>query len=115
MYYIFPVKVQGEDILKYVFPTKQKDVQKIIEIAKGEKAIREVILFGSSITKNCSFNSDIDIALLIEGDTSVFYQIERKIRKAVSSEIDIINYGEIEDPSFKENVDKGVKIYEHRV
>ena len=60
---VFPIIVQGEASLQYVFPTKQKAVQSAIDIARADRRIRRLILFGSAITLNCGIRSDIDLAI----------------------------------------------------
>lgn len=47
--------------INLIFPTKQKDVRKMIEVCKKDKNIRKIIIFGSSTTSLCTPWSDIDI------------------------------------------------------
>ena len=46
----FPVVARGSETLKYVFPAKQRNVQKAIEIAPADERIDRLILFGSAVT-----------------------------------------------------------------
>ncbi len=48
--YIFPKRCEGVDELKYIFPSKQKAVQKAIELAMADDRIERLIIFGSAIT-----------------------------------------------------------------
>ena len=47
--------------INLIFPTKQKDVRKMIEVCKKDKNIQKIIIFGSSTTSLCTPWSDIDI------------------------------------------------------
>lgn len=66
---IFPIVIQnGYDVLKYVYPTQQENVQKLIESVMTIDDISYVILFGSSVSEFCSKDSDIDILILLDAD-----------------------------------------------
>ena len=109
---IFPITVSGEDVLKYVFPTKQKDVQKAISIAKADERIRRLIVFGSAVTVNCGMTSDIDLAIEADADEEEFLKIARKFYLGIPSEIDLIQYNRITSELLKHEIDqKGVELY----
>jgi hypothetical protein len=54
---IFPVIIEGDESLKYVFPAKQKDAQVAISLAKEDSRINRLIIFGSSVTMDCGMSS----------------------------------------------------------
>ena len=108
---LFPIRVlKGDDVLKYIFPSKQKDVQNIINCAKTMPNVLKIIVFGSALTWNCGVQSDLDIA--IEHDKKLqFEQIASPFFKNTKGKTDIIDYNDIFDNSLKENIKKGVVIY----
>ena len=61
--YVFPKRCDGADTLKYIFPSMQKEVQKVIEATKNIDCIRRITIFGSAVTMNCGIGSDLDIAV----------------------------------------------------
>lgn len=112
MLYNFPIRFKGDDILRYVFPSKQKAVQKTLDLAKKDNRINKIILFGSAITLRCGDTSDIDIAL----DTSSnneddFLNIVKPFYREVPSEIDIIHLNTVKSELLKKEISKGLCIY----
>lgn len=116
---IFPVRVKnGIEELKYIFPNKQKDVQKAFEIAKKQEKIERLILFGSSLTYSCGIGSDIDIAIDAPTVTSEdeFCKIIKPIKKTLNSESDILHFNSIKNELLKsEIVEKGLIIDVNRI
>ncbi len=109
---IFPIKYEGDDVLRYIFPSKQKAVQTAIDIAVKDKRIERLIIFGSAITKSCGMGSDIDIAIdAPDADADEFPSIAHPFYKDVPSEIDVIHYNNIHSELLRENVNKGVCVY----
>lgn len=112
--YTFPVRFNGSEKLKYIFPSKQKDVQKAIEIAEKNEKIRRMIIFGSAVTMNCGIGSDIDIAIDAPDirDDDEFIAIAKPFRKALESEIDIIHLNSTKNDLLRNEIlTKGVDIY----
>ena len=58
-------KVVDEDILNiaYVHPLKQSLVVDIVKTAQKDSGVKSIRIFGSSITDNCDFSSDLDICV----------------------------------------------------
>lgn len=113
----FPVVTQGNDILKYIFPTKQKDVLKIIEYSQENPNILKTIIFGSSVTWSCSVSSDIDIAVILEDHSdNEFGKVIHELTNRLNSEFDLINYNRLDNDILKNEIDsKGVIIYARNV
>lgn len=110
--YVFPKRCQGSDKLKYIFPSKQKAVQKAIELAMNDSRIERLIIFGSAITMKCGIGSDIDIALDVPNiDFEEFAKLARPFFTEIPSEVDIIHYNKIHSELLKKEVDKGVCVY----
>lgn len=114
---IFPVRCEGDDVLKYIFPSKQRDVQSAIEAARQNTQIKRLIVFGSAVTLNCGMGSDLDIAVdapSIESEDD-FLKLVRPIRRAVQSETDIVHYNCIRSALLKQEIDqKGIEVYIER-
>ncbi|MBP5230669.1 MAG: nucleotidyltransferase domain-containing protein [Clostridia bacterium] len=110
---VFPVVVEGDPSLKFVFPTKQRAVQSAIDLARSDGRIRSLILFGSAVTMNCGMTSDIDLAVdapdVSEED---FPKLAHAFYVNVDSEIDLIHYNYIRSELLKREIDqKGVRVY----
>lgn len=110
--YVFPKRCEGAEELKYIFPSKQKAVQKAIELAMADNRIERLIVFGSAVTMNCGIGSDIDIALDVPDiDPDDFAKLARPFYIDIPSEVDVIHYNDIHSKLFKNEVDKGVCVY----
>ena len=109
----FPVVIQGDPSLQYVFPAKQKAAQKAIDLAKADRRIRRLILFGSALTLNCGMNSDIDLAIdAPDVSEEEFPDVAHDFFLQVDSEIDLVHYNKIHSELLKSEIDqKGVNIY----
>ena len=110
---VFPQVVTGEETLKYVFPTKQKDVQTAIDLAKSDIRIERLIVFGSSVTLNCGMTSDIDMAIDAPGVSfEEFPELAHDFYRMIESEVDLIQYNQIRNALLKDEIDrKGVTVY----
>lgn len=110
---VFPVVTAGDAALQYVFPTKQRDVQEAICLAKADDRIARLILFGSSVTLRCGINSDIDLAVdAPDVDEDTFLKIAHGFYRSIKSEVDVVHYNRIRSALLKEEIDrKGVCVY----
>ena len=91
----FPIRINNaDDSVKHIFPSKQKDVQSAIDIARENPEIKRLIIFGSATTLNCGMESDIDIAVDAPGikQEDDFLVLSRRIRQAIHSSADVIHY-----------------------
>ena len=112
--HIFPVRCSGAEELKYIFPSKQRDVQRAIEIAQKTAGIRKLTVFGSAVTLDCGIGSDIDLAVDAPEikDDDEFALMVRPIRQALESEIDIIHFNSIHSDLLRSEIlTKGVDVY----
>ncbi len=114
---IFPVRCNGSEKLKYIFPSKQKDVQKAIEIAGKTEKIRRLVIFGSAVTMNCGIGSDIDIAIDAPGITEdEFISMAKPFRQALESEVDIIHFNAVRSELLKNDImTKGAIVYDNGI
>lgn len=110
---VFPVRASGnKEILKSIYPTKQADIQKLLDYASNSTEILMLIVFGSSVTWQCRPNSDIDIAVKYQSNRP-FADVAADIRMQMISESDVIDYNDIHDTMLRDEIDKkGVIIYD---
>ena len=115
--YIFPVKCEGSEELKYIFPSKQRAAQKAIELAKADSRVIRLIVFGSAVTLNCGIGSDIDIAIdAPDVSDEDFLTLAHPFLSEIPSEVDIIHYNRIGSELLKNEIcSKGVAIYVNRL
>jgi len=98
-------------VIRHIFPSKQKEVQAMINHARSNARIKKVFVFGSSATWDCGLFSDLDIA--VEHDLKEpFEQIAAPFFKCAVGRVDIIEYNKIHDDLLKKNVENGVLVYE---
>lgn len=115
--YIFPVRFEGAEELKYIFPSKQRAAQKAIELAKADSRVMRLIVFGSAVTLGCGIGSDIDIAIDAPGvNGDEFLSLAHPFLSEIPSEVDIVHYNSITGELLKNEIhSKGVAIYVNRV
>lgn len=98
-----------------IYPIVQFEVEGIINILQDTEGLDFVILFGSSLSWRCHYESDIDLAIGISEGYD-FYKVLKEVRTKLNSleirEIDILIYNELDSDILKENIDKGLVIYE---
>lgn len=111
---VFPMRYKGNDMIKYVFPTKQKDVDTIIKYAQSNTFIQRVVIFGSAVTWKCNVNSDIDIAVsFTKSDDDNYATFFKYLTRNLASQFDLIDYQLNENKYLKYDIDtKGVVIYD---
>lgn len=109
---IFPIRIEnGDDVIKHIFPSKQKDVQALINQAKINAQVKKLFVFGSALTWNCGIFSDLDVA--IEHDENApFEQIASSFLRCVKGKTDILEYNGIQSDLLKKNIKNGVLVYE---
>lgn len=92
---------------------KKPMVEACIRIAKEEKNIKKMIIFGSSVTDHCDENSDLDICLDMSTDLIGMetYNTLSRINKACDWNCDILFYDRLRGQIKKEIDQKGVIVY----
>ena len=93
---------------KYIFPTQQRDVYKIIEECKKDENITKVIIFGSSVTSLCNPWSDIDVYMEMK---------EEKLMPVFRLEVPVDKWNNfmVDEDLMEEINEKGVIVYERDV
>lgn len=93
---------------------KRGAVRDCIKVARKNSRIRRMIVFGSSVTRQCNENSDLDICLDIAGSTkelSLFESVA-DMSEICDGDCDILIYSRISEP-LKSTIDRnGVVVYE---
>lgn len=110
---MFPTVTNGDDTLKYIFPTKQRAVQTAIDIARADERINRLVIYGSAVTMQCGMNSDIDIAVDVPNISEEdFLKLVHVFHRQIPSEVDVIRYNCISSELLKREIDeKGVEVY----
>lgn len=93
----------------------QKGCEFVQKMNEQFPVIQKMVVFGSSITNNCNQESDIDICLFSDFDSSnpVFFQIYGNLPLVMDDTCDILIYKRLTGKIAKEIVEKGVVVYEY--
>lgn len=112
--YVFPIRCEGEPVLKHIFPSKQKAAQKAIELARSDSRIKRLIIFGSAVTMKCGAGSDLDIAIDAPEIKNLdeFGKMVRPFYIEIPSEIDVLHLNKINSDLLLNNIQKGVCVYD---
>ena len=116
--YSFPKRCDGDDVLIHIFPSMQRQVQKVIDFAVSCEAIKRIRIFGSAVTRNCGMGSDLDIAVDAPDILSdeEFFSISRPIRSLLDVNADVVHYNTIHSEWLIDEIDtKGVDVYVNRL
>ncbi|MCR5042392.1 MAG: nucleotidyltransferase domain-containing protein [Clostridia bacterium] len=113
---MFPLIVNGEDVLRRVFPSKQAAAKAAIDLARRDERISCLWLFGSALTTDCGMTSDLDLAIDAPGvGGDEFLRLIRPFYRNIDSEVDIVDYNDLRNLALKEEItNKGVRLYVKR-
>ena len=114
-YYIFPVLTPKDGIhMEYIYPTKQKLVAKLHDILSPLNEITSVVLFGSSITMKCTYDSDTDLAVRLNDNFNTHNtrnRVSEIIQETCDWKADILWYDSLStDDRIYRDICKGVQI-----
>ena len=108
--------IQNLDKINIIKRNKiKRGIEYIIATQKDISIIKKVIVFGSSVQKNCHESSDIDICLISDYNTSnsLFFTIYGGLSLVMDDLCDILIYSSLSG-KIKEEIDKkGVVVYEY--
>lgn len=95
-----------------------KGLKFLDSINNKEHVIDKVIIFGSSVTDDCTEESDIDICLYTNGEISCrnrnFFRIFGGLELEMDDLCDILLYHKLSDGKLKKEIEeKGVIVYEY--
>lgn len=116
---IFPLVIQMEVIaknLERIHPLKQLQANAIAMMAKYCPDIEKIVVFGSAKEWYCGFHSDIDLCIHTSNadiyDTPEFNLFRSNVSFITEGIYDLLVYQELRNEELKNNIDKGVCIYE---
>ncbi len=95
---------------------KIKKCLDFVEKTNKDNIVQKIYLFGSSISNECTENSDIDLCLVTDynSSNSVFFKIFGNIPLVMNDNCDILIYSKLKG-KIKEEIDKkGVLIYKYQ-
>lgn len=87
-----------------VYPIQQRKVRELLDDILDDGSVKEVIVFGSSVTERCHIGSDVDIYVSLESEKS-------PITKAHDFAFDLWTDSMVDERLMKEINEKGVKVY----
>ena len=93
--------------IQRIFPSKQDDVRKMVEVCQNEKNVKKIIIFGSATTNKCNSESDIDIFYEFEQEPNAYPST--KSNSAIFDKWDNFN---VDDRMLEEIRQNGVLVYE---
>lgn len=99
--------------LAKVHPLKRDYVATCIKVAEENPVITKLIIFGSSVTDECTAESDVDICIEVaDGATGQdVHKVYAELCAACDYNCDILRYHKL-DTKMKQTVDgKGVSVY----
>lgn len=87
-----------------------------LEKNNNDNIIEKVIVFGSSVTDYCTEESDIDICLFTDKNTSnkVFFNIYGNLPLIIDDLCDIVIFNKIDKRLQQEILSKGVVVYKYK-
>lgn len=92
---------------------EDKILKEIIEVLSSNEKIEKAVLFGSRALNKEKYNSDIDIAIIGDGDLLFCERIKEELSNIPTLlKFDILNYNDIKNPNLKRHIDEsGIVIY----
>lgn len=95
---------------RYIYPTQQVDVSKLISNLSSDDNVRYIIIFGSSISNRCHIESDLDVYVCCNEKKKVVYNEPERLEAPV----DLWTNFDISDDEnlYSEIMEKGVLVYE---
>lgn len=94
----FPIII-SDDVtdMSRIYPTKQQEVKRVLDLLRLDERVDEVHLFGSSITMACCSQSDTDFAVRLKcEDQNARNDVSEKIQQACNWKADILWLDHIE-------------------
>lgn len=73
-------------VLQYVHPLQQQYIHELIKRAISISQVSALIVFGSSIDRYCTSDSDIDLLIIVEAET-ITDELEKNIRMKLRKDI----------------------------
>lgn len=114
-YYTFPVIVPNSKVnMQRVYPTKQALIYELHHKLHSDPRITSIMLFGSSVTMQCNFESDTDLAVRLNenhNNNDVKNDVSELIQEICDWNADIIWFDRIDKSDrIYHDICKGVQI-----
>ena len=114
-YYTFPIIVPRAGVkMEYIYPTKQETVAKIHDALTPRDEVLSVMLFGSSISMRCTYDSDTDLAIRLTNTYNTVNtrdEISEIVQEICNWKADILWYDRISpNDRIYHDICKGVQI-----
>ena len=113
---IFPIipNIENKNVARHIYPLKQRQVDNLLNNMPG--CVSKAIVFGSSHTWQCNIDSDIDIAVSVDGNDAIRSLVRTDISRLCNYGCDVVFLDEIqESEKIAGEIQKGVVIYERPV
>ena len=91
--------------IDHIHPIQQENIERILEVLKTFNSVKKVVVFGSSVTSRCTYDSDIDLYVELTKDENVKkYNIETPVDFWTNYNV---------EPSIMEEINRtGVVVYD---
>ena len=103
--------------LDRINPLKREKVRQGLQFVEDNNietpVIDKIVIFGSSISQDCTEDSDIDLCIFskYECNNAAYFRIRGRLARVINDKCDILKYDRLND-RFKAVVNKGVTVYE---
>ena len=87
-----------------IYPIQQRKVRELIDDISSKDGVRQIVVFGSSVTESCHMGSDVDV--FVESDCP-----DNLVTRAHDFEFDLWTNNTVDDRLRQEIEAKGVKVY----
>ena len=114
-YYSFPIIVPNSSVdMKRVYPTKQALIYELHSKLHSDQRITSIMLFGSSVTMQCTYESDTDLAIRLaenHTDNETKNSVSETVQEICNWSADIIWFDRInKDDKIFHDICRGVQI-----
>ena len=89
-----------------IYPIQHRKVRELIDDISGSSTLKEMWVFGSSVTESCHIGSDVDV--FVDAETEVNGNL---LNRTHDFEYDVWTPATIDERLAKEIMSKGVKVY----
>ncbi len=109
------MRMNLEKINKVKRDKVENGIDFIENLNKNENIIDKMIVFGSSVTEECTEESDIDVCLVSDYTTAnnVYFRIHGGLGRVMDDIVDVFNFKIVGDKLKNEILKKGVVVYKN--
>ena len=109
------MRMNLEKINKVKRDKVENGIDFIENLNKNENIIDKMIIFGSSVTEECTEESGIDVCLVSDYTTAnnVYFRIHGGLWRVMGNIVDVFNFKRVGDKLKNEILKKGVVVYKN--